>query len=238
MKLPAGSAPALPVAVDLHESFADYHAAYSFADGTLHAERRLTTKVTEIPVGADRSLSRIYKSNHGRRGYLHSADRGGSSVSSTSIAAPRDFSQGTPEALAFIRETQNAAQRGDAPAALDAAQHAVDADPQFSFGWLVLGSMQVTMRQEDQGVASLKKAIALNASDPTRYEPVAAELVRSIASSRPWRSGGHWNRGPPDDTNPPLQIAKSSWRKQILRRGEAKELEPVAQKNPDEEVPS
>ena len=231
LRLPAGSAPALPVAVDLHENFADYHAAYSFADGTIHAERRLTTKVTEIPVAQIEAYREFVKA------IVDDEDtyiplRGGSSVSSTSIAAPRD-SQGTPEALAFIREMQNAAQRGDAPAALDAAQHAVDADPRFSLGWLVLGSMQVTMRQEDQGVASIKKAIALNASDPTRYEPVAAELVkmhREQSAIEIWRA---LETARPGDANPPVKIAEI-----LLQRKQysdaVKELEPVARQNPKE----
>jgi tetratricopeptide (TPR) repeat protein len=231
LKLPAGSAPALPVAVNLHESFADYRAAYSFADGTIHAERRLTTKVSEIPVAQIEAYRAFVKA------IVDDEDtyiplRGGSSVSSTSIAAPRD-SQGTPEALAFLRETQRAAQGGDVPAALDAAQQAVDADPQFSIGWLVLGSLQVSMHKEDQGVVSLKKAIALNASDPSRYEPIAAELVKTHQEQGAldiWRA---LETARPDDTNPPVQIAGILMgRKQYSDA--VKELEPVAQKNPND----
>ena len=50
LKLPAGSSPSSPASVNLHESFADYTSTYSFSDGVLHGERRLTTKVKEIPV--------------------------------------------------------------------------------------------------------------------------------------------------------------------------------------------
>ena len=177
VKVPAGSAPSLPVAVDLHESFADYHAAYSFADGVIHAERRLTTKMPEVPVAQTDAYRKFTKAIvDDENTYIPL--RGGSSLSSTSTTAPRD-SQGTPEALAFLRQGQSAAQRGDAAAALDSAQHAVDADPQFSFAWFMLGNMQVVMHKEDEAIASLKKSIALNAGDPARYEPVINQLVKT-----------------------------------------------------------
>ena len=240
VKLPAGSSPSLPVAVILRESFADYTSTYSFTDGVLHSERNLTTKVEEIPVGqleAYRAFTKAITDDEDTYISLNivssSGPGAGSGGASVAAAGPVS-SQGTPEALALVRETQQAAQRGDAPAALDAAQRAVKADPQFSFAWFILGSMQVGMNKEDQGIESLKKSIQLDPSDPRRYELVTNALTtkhREQAALEIWRAlaAAH-----PDDTAPALHVA-DLLAAQMLYADEAKELESAAQKHPDDE---
>lgn len=243
VKLPAGSSPSLPVSVILRESFADYTSIYSFTGGMLHNERRLTTKVEEIPVGqleAYRAFTKAITddedtyvplnivSSSGSGGGLSASPAGGTA------AAGAGPSQGNPEAQALLRETQQAIQRGDAPAALDAAQRAVMADPQFSFAWLLLGNLQVGMNKEDQGIESLKKSIQLGPSDPTRYELVTNNLMkqhREQAALEIWRA---LEAAHPDDTAPALHAA-AILGAQKLYAEEAKELEALAQKNPNDE---
>jgi tetratricopeptide (TPR) repeat protein len=240
IKLPAGSSPSLPVAVILRESFADYTSTYSFTDGVLHSERNLTTKVEEIPVGqleAYRTFTKAITDDEDTYISLNivsSSGPGAGSGGRSVAAAGSGPYQGNPEAQALLRETQQAIQRGDAPAALDAAQRAVTADPQFSFAWLLLGNLQVGMNKEDQGIESLKKSIQLGPSDPTRYEMVTNDLMkkhREQAALEIWKglAAAH-----PDDAATALRVAEILGA-QKLYADEAKELEPVAQKNPNDE---
>ena len=240
VKLPAGSSPSLPVAVILREKLCGLH-----VDLFVHGRRAAQRAESNDQGGRNscrpaRGLSCIHEGNHGRRRYLHFAEyrieqRPGRRFRRRSVAAAGPVSsQGTPEALALVRETQQAAQRGDAPAALDAAQRAVKADPQFSFAWFILGSMQVGMNKEDQGIESLKKSIQLDPSDPRRYELVTNALTtkhREQAALEIWRAlaAAH-----PDDTAPALHVA-DLLAAQMLYADEAKELESAAQKHPDDE---
>jgi tetratricopeptide (TPR) repeat protein len=240
VELPAGSSPSLPASVNLHESFADYTSAYSFSDGMLHSERRLTVQVTEIPVDKLAAYRAFTKAiNDDQDTYiplnLASSNSSGAGSSGGGIAAAGSVSpQETPDALALLRETQQAGQRGDMPAALDAAQRAVNADPRFSLAWFILGNLQVSMNKEDRGIESLKKSIQLDPSDPTRYEPVANALMkrhREQSALEIWRALA---TARPEDTAPALHAAQIL-AGQKLYADAAKELEPIAQKNPNDE---
>jgi tetratricopeptide (TPR) repeat protein len=240
VKLPAGSSPSLPVAVILRESFADYTSTYSFTDGVLHSERNLTTKVEEIPLDqleAYRAFTKAItddEDSYISLNIVSSSGPGAGSGGGSVAAAGAGPYQGNPEAQALLRETQQAIQRGDAPAALDAAQRAVTADPQFSVAWLILGNIQVGMNKEDQGIESLKKSIQLGPSDPTRYEPVTRELLkrhREQSALEIWRglAAAH-----PDDTATALRVAEILGAEKLYT-DEAKELEALAQKSPNDE---
>ena len=121
VKLPAGSSPSLPVSVILHESFATTRSIYSFTGGMLHSERRLTTKVEEIPVDqfeAYRAFTKAITDDEDTYIPLNIVSSGGSGGGQPSRRDRRGGSgpsQGNPEAQALLRETQQAIQRGDAP---------------------------------------------------------------------------------------------------------------------------
>ena len=166
VKLPAGSAPSLPVAVNLHESFADYQATYSFADGTLHAERRLTTKVSEIPIAQMDAYRAFNKAIANMARHTIPWKRLARTLVPLSIMTPT--TRRRRRKYGFIKEQVNAAQRRPCLRRSIAAQPWMPIQT-FPTEWFLLGSTQIVMRKEGRGRLSQPSHWY---SDPSRYESV------------------------------------------------------------------
>jgi tetratricopeptide (TPR) repeat protein/transglutaminase-like putative cysteine protease len=241
VKLPPGSAPSVPATVDLHESFADYHAEYSFANGTMHFERRLVTKIPEVPVEQIEAYRKFRKTLADDVNALIALGNEAPSPApapapvATPAATPvvATGSSGSPESRALIVQAESALRRRDLPAAQDAYQRAVDADPQFAAAWYFLGRLHLSMNKEGQGVTEIKKAIELDATVASFYEDVAEQFVarhRDQPALEIWKA---LETARPQDTDPPVRIAAILMRQEHYSEA-VKELEPVVQRKPDD----
>ena len=257
VKLPPDSAPSLPAAVDLHESFADYSATYSFADGALHAERRLMIKVSEIPVAqidAYRAFAKAVAKDEDT--YIALKGGAGSGAGTGTISSPSSISSsisssasgvvssalpnraapiaGTSESRDLLEQAQSAYKRGDWVTAVDASQKAVKEDPELAAAWLVLGTAQVDLNREADGLVSIKKAIALDATNTSPYETAALRLRnerRFQPAIETWKALA---AAKPDDSNPPVHIAQIL-SIEMLYSDAVKELLPVLQRKPNDQ---
>jgi tetratricopeptide (TPR) repeat protein len=220
--LPKGSKPEMPSAVDLHESFADYHAEYSFTKGKMRFERRLVTKVPEIPPDQFEAYGKFRKKVSDDVSSLVSLSIGASSSPDTAA--------GTPDLAALIQEGQAAYMRKDRAAALAALLRAVDLNPQSAQAWFILGGLYIDMGKVEQGVDEIKKAIAIDPSPP-QYKFMAASLTsqhHEQAALEIWRA----LEGPrPEDPDVPQGIARI-----LIDQGHyadaVSELEPAARRLP------
>src|SRR5205823_3864889 len=104
VKLPLRLKPSVPATVDLHESFADYHAEYSFADGAMHFERRLQTRVREIPAQQMDAYRKFTKALTDDLNTFVALATGAASPSATPV--PVEASPGTSEVRALLQQGQ------------------------------------------------------------------------------------------------------------------------------------
>jgi tetratricopeptide (TPR) repeat protein len=168
IKLPANSNPTLPSAVHFDGEVGTYQADYSFSNGVLHVERRMTRKVRDIsPTQMDAYKKWKKTIEHDQEAYIPLF--GGTSAFSD-IA-------GSPEARALFDEGRNAWQKRDLGGAADSFQQAVDKDPKFAQAWYALGAVNLALGDTDEAVAALKKAAALDPNEPENYASMTSELI-------------------------------------------------------------
>jgi len=174
VELPKGYAPVLPSAVNLKEDFAEYHATYSVKDGKLITERRLITKVAEIPVGEYenyKKFSKAMEDDHNRYVETSTGGRNSQSMGLAAAMAKIRSLPNSPDPAAMIAENdaRAAVQRGDRAGAIASFKHAVEIDPKFTRDWLMLGTVQRNPRNPDTALETFRKAAD---SDPTQALPL------------------------------------------------------------------
>ncbi len=175
VELPKGYTPVLPSTVNLKEDFAEYHSTYGIKDGKLTTERRLITKLPEIPVSEYERYKKFNKAiEDDHNAYVE--------TSTASTAPPTGWSTlragilslppcTIPEAQKAEKEAQETGQRGDMQGAIALINHAVELDPKCTRDWLMLGSSQIFYRNPEAALESFRKAAQ---SDPTQVLPLRA----------------------------------------------------------------
>jgi tetratricopeptide (TPR) repeat protein len=175
LKLPKGYSPQLPANIDLKEDFAEYHSAYSTADGVLSVDRRLVVKLREVPDSEFEAYKKFNKAV---------ADE---YVEYVSVSSPSEI--GTPPSPETLQsEIQSLPPSGDAGAmrefneagielrngemqeATHSLEEAVAADPHFVRAWLMLSSLHAAAGQKGMAIETLRKASAANPADPVIYK--------------------------------------------------------------------
>ena len=120
IELPSGSTPGVLKPVNLDLPFAEYHSSYSFKDGVLSSDRRLITKLQEVPVAQKESYKSFQKTVNDERSlytYLNASAVG---------AVPPNT-----EAVRNLDQARQAYQQRQFEQALDYAQRATVLDPQY-----------------------------------------------------------------------------------------------------------
>ena len=168
MKLPANSNMQPPETVDIHEDFADYHSSYTVSNNSLHFERRLITKSSEVPVPQIEAYRQFVKAIIDDNGTFISLD--GGDVRSAQFTKD-------PVARLLYDQASKAWQERDIPAAAEAMRKAVEADPGFAQAWLWLGTAHMSMGNPDLAVTEIKKAIALDPKQLSTYPMLATTLL-------------------------------------------------------------
>ena len=196
--LPKGSNPTAPDTINLHESFADYHAEYSFAKGAMHFERRFAIKVHEIPPDQIEAYRKF------RKKIFDDADN----FISLSIGATSDSSasKARPDLAALMQQGQAAYQRQDKPAALSALQRVADLYPDSAMAWSALGGLHIEMGDVGKGVSEVKKAITIDPAQ-RQYKYMAASLAsmnHEQAALEIWRA---LEAAIPESSDAPRSIA-------------------------------
>lgn len=167
VRLPSSTSPTLPAAVHLDTLFGAYDATYAFSGGVLHVERKLVTKVREVnPSDMDAYGKFVKAIVNDEQTFV-------------SLNPPQSNSgtSGNPEAQKLYEQGRQAAQMRDLPGAIDYFQQAVDKDPKFALAWTALGMMHAALGARSEAEDQLKKAIALDPTQPAPYETLGTLLI-------------------------------------------------------------
>lgn len=167
--LSPSSVPQLPAAVHLNEDFAEYTATYSFSDGVLHAERRLTTKVHLVRADQLSAYRKFVK--------LIVADVTTLIPLSGGSGLKQDVS-GNAEARELFEQGRQSWELHDLPAAIDCFRRAVDKDPKFARGWLALGTLQAAAGQTDKAIEEFRIAVTLEPDQTLPYQALTSVLLK------------------------------------------------------------
>lgn len=153
--LPSGADPQVPPPVNLTESFAEYHATYSYRGSYFRVERVLKTKARTID-SAQFAAYRAFTNG------VDSDNRALIPLFRSSWATAE--TGGTPEAQALYEKGRDAWSNHDLSGAADMFEQAVQKDPKFSSAWVGLGEAHYGLHDVDQAVEDWKRAATL---DPT-----------------------------------------------------------------------
>ena len=171
--LPSGSDPQLPPAVNLSESFADYHAKYSYSGGYFKAERDLVTKVHMVDPAQFTAYRAFEKAVRDDVTTYIPLFRSSWATANDTI--------GTPEAQGLYEKARGAWAQGDISGAAGILEQAVQKDPKFATGWAALGGAHFQLHDVDKAVEDWKKAAAL---DPTTMTEGSMALPMLMGAGR------------------------------------------------------
>jgi tetratricopeptide (TPR) repeat protein len=168
VELPKGYTPVLPTAVNLNEDFAEYHATYGIKDGKLTTERRLITKLPEIPISEYDHYKKFRKAMEDDHNAYVETSTGGPRSQPAGMAALLEKIRNLPSstnsaAITAENDARSALQRGDLQGAIAAFEHAVELDSKFTRDWLMLGNLQMAFHNSDAGLEAFRKSVD---SDP------------------------------------------------------------------------
>ena len=138
VELPPGRQPQTPSNVDLKYDFAEYHASYSQRNGALIANRRLLTKMREIPVAKFEDY----------RNFIKSMDNDVYQYVMTSYAADD-----------LAKRGYEAEKNEDYALAAELLAKAAEADPKSKTLWNDLGLAYLNLKKDDLAISSFQKQI-------------------------------------------------------------------------------
>jgi cytochrome c-type biogenesis protein CcmH/NrfG len=173
VEMPRGYRPELPPAVDVERDFAEYHASYAFKDGVLSAGRRLVIKTREVQVtelAEYKSFRKAIDDDQQRYIVLASEGQSPARTSPASIGAlawQLPDSQ-NPSAIHAEQIARSDVMQQDLNGAISSMQAAVEADPKFVRGWVLLGTLHMTSGDTDAGLRALRTAVD---RDPQNFIP-------------------------------------------------------------------
>jgi len=224
VKLPTKANPQLPAAIDLTESFAEYHAVYTFSKGVLHAERHFITKAHEVAPAEFEAYRKFVKAIQN--------DRNATIPLFTESSAPK-ATDGNLEARTLYEYGRQVWLQHDLPAASRAFQQAVEKDPQFAQAWLDLGRAHYYLGDLDQSVIELKKSIALDSALEHAYKLMAAEIAGAHHEEQALDLWRELQKANPQDADASRNIALVLARRKQYPEA-AEELEAALKVKPDD----
>ena len=141
VELPKGYTPQVPKALDLKEDFAEYHASYTANNGILITDRRLVTKVQEVPISEYDAYKKFCKAVEGDHELY---------VALSSDNQPARYYQEeiwdlpyseNPEAARAYDEARERYQHQDVAGEIASLSHSLEIDPKFTRARLWLGEI-------------------------------------------------------------------------------------------------
>ncbi|HVB29736.1 MAG TPA: DUF3857 domain-containing protein [Terriglobia bacterium] len=165
IELPKGYTPQLPKAVNINFDFAEYHSTYAFKDDILTAQRDLIIKTPEVPVSRRKDyLALQHAVSSDEEQYI--------ALTGPQASVP----SANPEALKVLAQAEQAFQLQDLAAAQDSLQQALRLDPNLERAWVGMAVVHFARNENEEGLAALHKAIALNPKDSMPYQVMARVL--------------------------------------------------------------
>lgn len=161
--------PHAPVAISLDRDYATYHSTYTLENSVFSAQRRLTTRLSELPP------SRADDYRAFRNGVL--AD----TAQSLSIESAAAISKTVPSGMSaseLIKSGNEARSNGNYTLAIDLLNRAVEADPKNKLAWNDLGLAYFDSRQDDLAANAYHKQLEINSYDQYAYNNLGRIYLR------------------------------------------------------------
>ena len=174
MELPPGYRPEVPSAIHWKRDFAQYDATYEFKDHTLIAQRHLKTLMQEVPASERedyKQLVKILRDDYSQ--FIPFVGTPGESEASSapaSVASTMGALRNLPEsanedARRLEGEARDAMEKQNLQGAVSALYRAVEKDPKFARGWVVLGTALLAQKQYDAAIDAFHKAMSADPNE-------------------------------------------------------------------------
>ncbi|HEV7220365.1 MAG TPA: DUF3857 domain-containing protein, partial [Terriglobales bacterium] len=186
IELPKSFIPSLPTNIYQKTDFAEYDAKYSFKNGLFITDRHFSALVREVPANElepYKAFRKVVEDDYNSFVPLvlaiTSAAPPGRPEPSVSmqgqIAILPDSSN--QEALRLENDAKAAVEKKDLQSAISSLYRAVESDPKFIRGWLMLGTLLMATKQADAGKDAFQKAIAVDPKQPVTYKAFGYSLM-------------------------------------------------------------
>lgn len=176
VEIPKGYTPQLPTALDLDESFAEYHASYTANNGILITERRVVVKTREVAISEYDAYKKFSKAVERDQGVY---------VALSSDSQPARYYQEeiwdlpyseNPEAARAYDEARERYQHQDVAGEIASLSHSLEIDPKFTRARLWLGEIYKSTGQIDLALQSYRKAIEIDPQVAVGYKSLGLTL--------------------------------------------------------------
>jgi tetratricopeptide (TPR) repeat protein len=166
VQLPSGYSLASPANANTEAEFANYDAHYSFKDGVLSAERRLTTKRSKVPVAAWGDYLKFEKAVQAdERQFIQisSPDAKPTGETETNVAGSEDL----------VHQVYDLLKKNDINAARDLLSRAERTDPKQKTLWAMYGYLFMITDQPEKGLDAMRKEIEYHPDELMAYRSLA-----------------------------------------------------------------
>jgi tetratricopeptide (TPR) repeat protein len=221
VEVPKGYSPGLPSDVDLKYDFAEYHASYSQNQGVLTAKRRLQIKLHEVPVAEFDDYRDFLKNmQNDVNQYVQTSSSSGQVIPNTTGMPGSPFSA-TPPSLRALRdlpesnsqeanrleaEARDDMEENNPQGAVSSLYRAVSADPKFTRGWVLLGTLLLQQKQVDAGIEAFHKAMAADPEQPAIAKFLGYGLMASAQFEQAVSLWQDYEKAHPDDSDGPSNL--------------------------------
>ncbi len=185
VELPKGYTPEMPEGVTLVRDYAEFHSTYSQDHGVLSSHQDLQIILRQVPDSERDDYKQFVKSagdEFGRYIVLTSSPAPliptvKDPVNDSLVAAFKTLPESSNEEVRKFEKESLSNMGADPPAAVESLKRAVTADPQFTRGWITLGTLYMALSQVDAGVGAFRKAIDSDPKQVVPYRTLATTLV-------------------------------------------------------------
>ena len=216
VELPKEFSPAVPSALTVTRSFAEYHATYEIKDHVLTAERRLTLKSRTIPPEKYEEFKSFAKAIADDEGHYIELSAGSDAASKNAEATRKGFESlpetANPEARRLEEESRAEFRNRDIKSAVEKLERALVADPTAVRVQVMLASTYMGTDRQEEGLRIFRQALEANPTQSYLYKPTAAaldHLKKFDESADLWKK---YMKNFPEDADGPSNLAGSLYR--------------------------
>lgn len=175
IEIPKGYRAAPPGDLKVTEDFADYYRTYTLKDRVLTTDRRLVTKMKEIPITEVDAFRKFAKGVGADQDMM---------ISLSSEAAPFFYqseiwdlpASENEEAARGYDDARDKFNKHDLPGEIASLKHALELDPNYVRAWLWLGEIYRENSRIDDALQAYREAVSIDPQQPVSYKALGMTL--------------------------------------------------------------
>lgn len=218
MELPEGYRPLIPVPIHWKRDFAEYDATYEFKDRKLITKRHLKTLMREAPSGEREAYKELVKTLQNDYGQFipFGGETGTEAANAVPVTVPPTIAairnlpdSSNPEATRLENDAREAMGKNDMHGAVSSMYRAVQADPKFARGWVMLGEALFATKEYDAAIDAFHKGMAAKPDEPAIQRVLGMSLLASRQFGDAISEWKDYLKTHPDDLDGQLNLARS-----------------------------